>query len=107
MSSAGGQWNDLSQRLISGGALAVAGVMSPPTIENDTFRRIARLEADDARRLFDCPLDEVAGLVLQEFLLRVKNSGNVFTRHDRTRRQKGISIDGFEDVWTFFEPLKD
>lgn len=48
--------------------------------------------------------DEIAGLVLQEFLLRVKNSGNVFTRHDRTRQEKRISVDGFDDVWTFFEP---
>lgn len=51
--------------------------------------------------------DEVAGLVLQEFLLRVKTSENVFSRHDRTRRDKGISISGFKDAWTFFEPWED
>ena len=51
--------------------------------------------------------DEVAGLVLQEFLLRVKISGNVFSRHDRTRKINHISKSGFKDVWSFFEPWED
>lgn len=46
--------------------------------------------------------DEVAGLVLVEFLLRVKNSGNVFTRLDSARSQQNIEIPGFEDTWSFF-----
>lgn len=47
--------------------------------------------------------DEVAGLVLQEFMLRVKNSGNVFTRADATRATLKIDIPGFEDTWAFFQ----
>lgn len=50
--------------------------------------------------------DDVAGLVLVELLLRVKDSGNVFTRMDRTRKVKGVSVSGFTDTWSFFEPLK-
>ena len=49
--------------------------------------------------------DPVAGIVLQEFLLRVKSSGNVFTRHDKTRQKKGVSVPGFEDTWSFFEEI--
>lgn len=48
--------------------------------------------------------DDVAGLVLFELLLRVKASANVFTRMDRTRKEKGISVTGFTDTWSFFEP---
>ncbi|MEE4188550.1 MAG: hypothetical protein V2I76_08915, partial [Roseobacter sp.] len=48
--------------------------------------------------------DDVAGPVLQEFLLRVKNAETVFSRHDKTRHENGVSVPGFEDVWTFFEP---
>lgn len=48
--------------------------------------------------------DDVAGLVLQEFLLRVKSGESVFSRHDRTRVNEKIDVKGFEDVWTFFEP---
>lgn len=51
--------------------------------------------------------DEVAGLVLQEFLLRVRTSENVFSRHDRTRRDNDISISGFKDTWAFFEPWEE
>lgn len=51
--------------------------------------------------------DEIAGLVLQEFLLRVKSAENVFSRHDRTRKDKNINVSGFQDVWAFFEPWKD
>jgi hypothetical protein len=47
--------------------------------------------------------DEVAGLVLQEFLLRTKISGNVFTRSDATRLDKAVNIAGFEDTWSFYE----
>lgn len=47
--------------------------------------------------------DDVAGLVMMEFLLRVKSSGNVFTRMDKTRKEKDISVNGFEDTWSFFE----
>jgi hypothetical protein len=47
--------------------------------------------------------DEVAGLVLQEFMLRVKNSGNVFTRSDATRAVLRINVPGFEDTWAFFQ----
>lgn len=46
--------------------------------------------------------DEVAGLVLQEFLLRVKHSGNAFTRSDTTRIQYGVSIEEFKDTWSFY-----
>ena len=48
--------------------------------------------------------DDVAGLVLQELLLRVKHSGNVFTRMDKTRLTRGIEVVGFEDTWSFFAP---
>lgn len=47
--------------------------------------------------------DDVAGLVFQEFLLRVKSSGNVFTRLDKTRCVKGIEVSGFQDTWSFFD----
>lgn len=47
--------------------------------------------------------DDVAGMVLIELLLRVKNSGNVFTRMDRTRQAKGIEVKDFADTWSFFE----
>jgi hypothetical protein len=46
--------------------------------------------------------DKAAGIVLQEFLLRVKNSGNVFTRSDATRIAHKIEIAGFEDTWSFY-----
>lgn len=49
--------------------------------------------------------DDVAGLVLIELLLRTKESGNVFTRMDKTRKEKGIAVKGFTDTWSFFEPL--
>lgn len=48
--------------------------------------------------------DDVAGLVLQEFLLRVKSASNVFTRLDNARANARISVPGFEDTWSFFEP---
>lgn len=51
--------------------------------------------------------DPVAGLVLQEFLLRVKTSETVFSRHDRTRQQQNINLTGFENTWAFFEPWTD
>ena len=49
--------------------------------------------------------DDVAGLVLFELLLRVKATPNVFTRMDKTRKEKGISVPSFADTWSFFEPL--
>ena len=49
--------------------------------------------------------DDVAGLVLFELLLRAKASANVFTRMDKTRREKGIEVSGFTDTWSFFEPV--
>lgn len=49
--------------------------------------------------------DDVAGLVMFEFLLRTKASGNVFTRMDRTRKEKNIEVAGFANTWSFFEPL--
>ncbi|MDX2416573.1 MAG: hypothetical protein QNK19_03835 [Xanthomonadales bacterium] len=49
--------------------------------------------------------DPTAGIVLQEVLLRVKSSGNVFTRHDMTRKEMGIDVPGFEDTWSFFEEI--
>ncbi|PZQ96114.1 MAG: hypothetical protein DI533_16875 [Cereibacter sphaeroides] len=48
--------------------------------------------------------DDVAGLVLIELLLRTKASANVFTRMDRTRKEQGITVEGFTDTWSFFEP---
>jgi hypothetical protein len=48
--------------------------------------------------------DDVAGLVLQEFLLRVKSSANVFTRMDTSRKEGNIEVKGFEDTWSFFAP---
>jgi hypothetical protein len=51
--------------------------------------------------------DAVAGLVLQEFLLRVSTAETVFSRHDRTRARRGIEVPGFEDTWAFFEPWRD
>lgn len=50
--------------------------------------------------------DDTAGLVLQEFLLRTKHSGNVFTRMDKSRQKQGINLDGFADTWSFFEAPK-
>lgn len=50
--------------------------------------------------------DGVAGLVLQEFLLRVKFSGNVFTRNDETRLARGVESEGFKDTWSFFAKPK-
>jgi hypothetical protein len=46
--------------------------------------------------------DRTAGIVLQEFLLRVKNSGNVFTRSDATRIARGIEVPDFQDTWSFY-----
>lgn len=46
--------------------------------------------------------DDVAGLVLQELLLRVSSSANVFTRMDQTRHTKCIKVEGFQDTWSFF-----
>ncbi len=51
--------------------------------------------------------DDNAGIVLQEFLLRVKQSGNVFTRADKSRQLHGINIEGFGDTWSFFEVPRD
>lgn len=51
--------------------------------------------------------DETAGIVLQEFLLRVKSSANVFTRMDMTRKVRQIEVKNFEDTWSFFTPPKD
>lgn len=48
--------------------------------------------------------DDAAGLVLQEFLLRVKSAANVFTRLDAARAAANISVAGFGDTWSFFEP---
>lgn len=47
--------------------------------------------------------DDVAGLVFQEFLLRVKSAKNVFSRQDATRLEFGVEIEGFTDTWSFFE----
>jgi len=49
--------------------------------------------------------DDVAGLVLQEFLLRVKTADNVFTRLDKARADQGIKVAGFTDTWSFFDPV--
>ena len=46
--------------------------------------------------------DDVAGLVLQEFLLRVQHSANAFTRMDRTRHHNNVEVSNFEDTWSFF-----
>lgn len=56
----------------------------------------------NVRALEIASLDDAAGLVLCEFLLRVQSSGNVFTRMDQTRKKQGISVPGFEDTWSFF-----
>ena len=50
--------------------------------------------------------DDCAGLVMIELLLRVKNSANVFTRMDQTRKAKNIEIFNFSDTWSFFEEPK-
>ncbi|TLP69361.1 hypothetical protein FEE96_03505 [Parasedimentitalea maritima] len=47
--------------------------------------------------------DDVAGLVFQEFMLRVKSSKNVFSRQDTTRLELGVAKEGFIDTWSFFE----
>ena len=47
--------------------------------------------------------DDVAGLVLQEFLLRVKESKTVFSRMDTSRTKLGAHVEGFLDTWSFFE----
>lgn len=51
--------------------------------------------------------DATAGLVLEEFLLRVKHSGNVFSRHDKSRACHQINVPGFTDTWSFFETWPD
>lgn len=50
--------------------------------------------------------DEVAGLVLQEFLLRTKSANTVFSRFDRARQRQDRNIEGFLDTWSFFEEPK-
>lgn len=51
--------------------------------------------------------DPVAGLVLQELMLRVKAAETVFSRHDRTRQQNDISDPGFANTWSFYIPWTD
>lgn len=51
--------------------------------------------------------DAVAGLVLEEFLVRVKCSENVFSRHDRSRYQRKINLPGFKNTWSFFEEWQE
>jgi len=46
--------------------------------------------------------DEVAGIVLLEFMLRTQNAANVFTRSDRTRAHYKVEVPNFEDTWSFF-----
>jgi hypothetical protein len=47
--------------------------------------------------------DDVAGLVLQELLLRVKSSHTAFSRLDKARLNLKAETPGFQDTWTFFE----
>ncbi|MBY8977155.1 hypothetical protein KHP62_15160 [Rhodobacteraceae bacterium NNCM2] len=48
-----------------------------------------------------CQRDEAAGQVLAEFLMRTRNSSTLFSRADRTRREKEVDATGFEDCWSF------
>ncbi|WJY20246.1 hypothetical protein QTA57_10150 [Fontisubflavum oceani] len=57
----------------------------------------------NAKLLELCMLDQSAGAVLSEFLLRTKHSGTVFSRFDDTRKAADISIPNFADTWSFFE----
>lgn len=50
--------------------------------------------------------DMIAGRVLQEFLLRVRNNNSVFSRHDNSRIHHNISIPQFSDCWSFYEEPK-
>ena len=47
--------------------------------------------------------DSTAGRVVQEFLVRLKGAHSVFTRHDRSRKARGISNPQFANCWSFFE----
>ncbi len=49
--------------------------------------------------------DPVAGLILEELLLRVKHSHSVFSRNDLSRAGLGVSQPGFSNTWTFFEEV--
>lgn len=48
-------------------------------------------------------LDPVAGLVLEELLLRTSRSKTVFSRADAARLHHKIDTPPFNDVWSFFE----
>lgn len=50
--------------------------------------------------------DMVAGMVLQELLLRTKNSETVFQRHDQYRFEHTVDTPPFSDVWSFFDVPK-
>lgn len=60
----------------------------------------------NAKALEVAALDDAAGLVLCELLLRVRHSGNAFTRMDKTRLEKRVSVPGFENTWSFFREPK-
>ena len=47
--------------------------------------------------------DLTAGLVPEEFLLRVSMSKTVFSRMDKSRIAHGIDEVGFKDAWSFFQ----
>ncbi|WP_143040483.1 hypothetical protein [Rhodobacter sp. 24-YEA-8] len=49
--------------------------------------------------------DPVAGLILEELLLRVKHSHSVFSRNDQSRAELGVSRPGFTNTWTFFDEV--
>lgn len=47
--------------------------------------------------------DPVAGIVLQELLLRTEKAQTVFSRMDQTRKHKDINEPQFENTWSFFK----
>ena len=47
--------------------------------------------------------DDLAGRVVQEFMLRTKASDSIFSRMDHSRIAHGVDIPQFANCWSFFE----
>ncbi|MEH6359546.1 MAG: hypothetical protein V7761_02315 [Amylibacter sp.] len=99
------------------GERAIEGHPQDATYENSTpqtkneFRGMDRFDLGgtdlmlntNALALEISSKDPVAGLVLEEFLVRVKTSKNVFSRLDQSRAKMNIDKVNFSDTWCFFE----
>lgn len=51
--------------------------------------------------------DHVAGIVLEELLLRVKENHSIFSRMDQSRKKLNANVEGFLNCWSFFEEPRD